>query len=259
MRIAIQRFSVETWGVVIDGRTRKSCELKLGVLRSAALALLWCNELSRRMSIWKPSPKELKEFILNNVNNRLGHDVKAKVMPQVEGFGGCEGIAKDLGASLVSGIKASEVQARQQAYGINYIDPAPPTSFFKFCLDALEDFTLRLLLFFATMSMVSLHCFASLHQCRFAPLEKKLLTLLHTHTNTRAHPRTSPPPLCLFLSRALSVSCVWCGIDYWIFDQARVRMLWVYRWPGNFRYCGTRGICGRCAGEREGEQVPCAL
>lgn len=103
---------------------------------------------------WTPSAKELKEFILNNVNNRLGHDVKAKVMPQVDGFGGCEGIAKNLGASLVSGIKSSEVQARQDAYGINYIEPAPPTPFLKFCWDALQDFTLQLLLFFATISTV---------------------------------------------------------------------------------------------------------
>jgi hypothetical protein len=109
------------------------------------------------MSSWRPSAQELKDFVLNNVNNRLGHDVQEKVMPQVEGFGGCQGICESLGGSLSAGIKSAEVPDRKAQYGINYIEPDPPTPFWQFCLDALEDFTLRLLLFFAAMSTVRLH------------------------------------------------------------------------------------------------------
>ena len=106
------------------------------------------------MATWKPEAQTLKEFVLNNVNNRLGHDVQEKVMPQVEGFGGCQGLANSLGGSLTAGIKAEEVQARKDQYGINYIEPDPPTPFWQFCLDALGDFTLQLLLFFAFISTV---------------------------------------------------------------------------------------------------------
>ena len=66
------------------------------------------------MAPWKPEAQTLKEFVLNNVNNRLGHDVQEKVMPQVEGFGGCQGLANSLGGSLTAGIKAEEVQARKE-------------------------------------------------------------------------------------------------------------------------------------------------
>ena len=106
------------------------------------------------MARWEPSMQELKQFTLNNVNNRLGHDVQEKVLPQYDSWGGCEGIAAKLGASLNAGIQASEVGARKEQYGINYIEPDPPTPFWRFCLDALEDFTLRLLLFFAAMSTI---------------------------------------------------------------------------------------------------------
>ena len=71
--------------------------------------------------------QELKQFTLNNVNNRLGHDVQEKVLPQYDSWGGCEGIAAKLGASLNAGIQASEVGARKEQYGINYIEPDPPT------------------------------------------------------------------------------------------------------------------------------------
>ena len=103
---------------------------------------------------WTLSGNKLKKFVLNNVNNRLGHDVQEKVMPEVGELGGCEGITNSLGGSLTTGIKSSEVAARKQAYGINYIPPAPPTPFYVFCMDAMGDFTLQMLLFFATIQMV---------------------------------------------------------------------------------------------------------
>jgi magnesium-transporting ATPase (P-type) len=101
-----------------------------------------------------PEMQELKSFVLSNVNHRLGHDVQEHVMPEFDRMGKCEGIASRLGGSLTEGIKETEVQQRQDKYGINYIEPDPPTPFLKFCLDALEDFTLRLLLFFALISTV---------------------------------------------------------------------------------------------------------
>ena len=108
------------------------------------------------MSAYGITAQDLKSFILNNVNNRLGHDVKEKVMPEVEKFGGCEGIASKLRGSTTSGIKASEVEARKSEFGINFIEPDPPTPFWRFCLNALEDDTLRLLLCFALISTVTI-------------------------------------------------------------------------------------------------------
>jgi len=105
---------------------------------------------------WSPDKKTLKAFVLNNVNNRLGHDVKEKVMPEVDSFGGCEGITSKLGGSLVSGIQQTEVEDRKKAYGINYVEPPPPTPFWRFCMEAMEDFTLQMLLFFAALHMVLL-------------------------------------------------------------------------------------------------------
>ena len=104
--------------------------------------------------------------MLNNVNNRLGHDVHEKVMPQVTELGGCEGITAKLGGSLVSGIKQTEVEGRKQAYGINYIAPPPPTPFWRFCMDAMEDFTLQMLLFFAALHMVQLLCCVALRRVK---------------------------------------------------------------------------------------------
>lgn len=131
---------------------------------------------------WRPDAQALKEFVLNNVNNRLGHDVQEKVMPQVDGFGGCQGICEGLGGSLSTGIKSAEVPDRKAQYGINFIEPDPPTPFWQFCLDALEDFTLRLLLFFAFMSTVRLHAIpralARLPTCPGGPVAVPPLLLL---------------------------------------------------------------------------------
>jgi Ca2+ transporting ATPase len=95
--------------------------------------------------------KQLKDFVLSNVNNRLGHDVLEKVMPEVRNLGGCEGITEKLGGSLTQGLNPSEIKERQEKYGKNYVEPDPPTPFWRFCLDALEDETLQLLLFFAAL------------------------------------------------------------------------------------------------------------
>jgi hypothetical protein len=86
---------------------------------------------------WALDKATLKKFVLNNVNNRLGHDVKEKVMPQVQEFGGCEGITSKLGASLVSGISKETVEDRKEVYGINYVAPPPPTPFWRFCIEAM--------------------------------------------------------------------------------------------------------------------------
>ena len=106
-----------------------------------------------------PDAQTLKNLVLTNVNNRLPHDVEQNVIQEggpVKTLGGCEGIVKSLGASLTSGIKPEEVQARQDQYGKNFIEPDPPTPFWRFCLNALEDFTMQLLLFFAAIGTVSL-------------------------------------------------------------------------------------------------------
>jgi hypothetical protein len=95
---------------------------------------------------WTPSTDKLKKFVLNNVNNRLGHDVKEKVMLQVQEFGGCEGIASKLGASLVSGISKETVEDRKEVYGINYVAPPPPT---RECLEFIDGIAI-----FCTVALV---------------------------------------------------------------------------------------------------------
>jgi len=156
-----------------------------------------CLGASRRPRARMPSPdaKTLKSFVLTNVNNRLGHDVHEKVMPEVEKLGGCEGITRSLEASLTQGIKPEEVASRQEQYGKNYIEPDPPTPFWQFCLNALEDFTMQLLLFFAAIGTVSLWAACAM---RCAALRRGLSSL------------KSAPCTC---AAGCAASCVWLVRD----------------------------------------------
>ncbi|EKX34203.1 hypothetical protein GUITHDRAFT_119620 [Guillardia theta CCMP2712] len=102
---------------------------------------------------FKFSIEDLKKFVFLNINYRLGHDVKSKVLPKLEEMGGFEGVQKGLKTNMGDGIKESELQMRQQTYGKNYVEPPPLTPFWKFCWDALQDPTLQFLCFSAIVSL----------------------------------------------------------------------------------------------------------
>jgi len=97
---------------------------------------------------------DFKRFVLLNINNRLGHDVRDKVLPELEKFGGYDGICEKLQTSVNGGIQQSEVQARQEAFGRNYVEQAPLTPFLVFCLEALKDPTLIFLCFASLVSII---------------------------------------------------------------------------------------------------------
>ena len=103
---------------------------------------------------FKFTVEDLKKFVFLNINYRLGHDVKSKVLPKLEEMGGFEGVQKGLKTNMGDGIKENELQMRQQSYGKNYVEPPPLTPFWKFCWDALQDPTLQFLCFSASASLV---------------------------------------------------------------------------------------------------------
>uniref|UniRef100_A0A7S0ETC5 Calcium-transporting ATPase n=1 Tax=Hanusia phi TaxID=3032 RepID=A0A7S0ETC5_9CRYP len=102
---------------------------------------------------FKLSIKDLKSFVLLNINNRLGHDVREKVLPALDTMGGYEGIQQDLRTSVTEGVTQNEIEVRKSHFGINYIAPPPLTPFWKFCWDALQDPTLQFLCFSAAVSL----------------------------------------------------------------------------------------------------------
>mmetsp|Transcript_24048 Transcript_24048/g.60400 ORF Transcript_24048/g.60400 Transcript_24048/m.60400 type:complete len:1187 (+) Transcript_24048:108-3668(+) len=96
---------------------------------------------------------DFKKFVLLNINNRLGHDVRAKVLPALEELGSYEGLCDKLKTNIHEGINPDEVSDRQQVFGRNYVEQKPLTPFWKFCWDALQDPTL---IFLSVASVVSI-------------------------------------------------------------------------------------------------------
>eukprot|EP00961_Rhodomonas_salina_P286660 3873497-Rhodomonas_salina.1 len=95
----------------------------------------------------------LKELVRLQINNRLGHDVRDKVLPRLAEFGDYAGICSALKTSPVTGITSNDFEQRKETFGRNYVDPPPLTPFWKFCLEALEDPTLQFLCVAAVVSL----------------------------------------------------------------------------------------------------------
>mmetsp|Transcript_51442 Transcript_51442/g.121865 ORF Transcript_51442/g.121865 Transcript_51442/m.121865 type:complete len:1189 (+) Transcript_51442:158-3724(+) len=102
----------------------------------------------------KLDAEQIKRFTLLNVNNRLGHDVRDKVMPVWTEMGEATGMCEKLLTSTTSGVRSSEKEERQEKFGRNYVEPPPLTPFWRFCLDALEDPTLQFLIVAAIVSLL---------------------------------------------------------------------------------------------------------
>jgi Ca2+-transporting ATPase len=77
------------------------------------------------------------------------HDVKALKM-----HGGADGISKKIRSSFDHGISASDLDTRQNIYGINRYAEKPSRSFWMFVWDALQDMTLIILMVCALISAV---------------------------------------------------------------------------------------------------------
>ncbi|CAB4286593.1 unnamed protein product [Prunus armeniaca] len=78
----------------------------------------------------------------------LGRDIKALKM-----HGGIHGILRKVSVSLDEGVKDSNIPIRQNVYGLNRYTEKPPGTFFMFVLEALQDFTLIILMVCAVVSI----------------------------------------------------------------------------------------------------------
>eukprot|EP00286_Rhodomonas_abbreviata_P007986 CAMPEP_0181334288 /NCGR_PEP_ID=MMETSP1101-20121128/26162_1 /TAXON_ID=46948 /ORGANISM="Rhodomonas abbreviata, Strain Caron Lab Isolate" /LENGTH=1182 /DNA_ID=CAMNT_0023444219 /DNA_START=304 /DNA_END=3852 /DNA_ORIENTATION=- len=95
----------------------------------------------------------LKGFVRIQINNRLGHDVRDKVLPKLEEFGSYEGICQKLKTAPAHGITGDDFHKRQETFGRNYVEPPPLTPFWRFCWEALQDPTLQFLVVAAVVSL----------------------------------------------------------------------------------------------------------
>ncbi|RLM58196.1 putative calcium-transporting ATPase 4, plasma membrane-type [Panicum miliaceum] len=77
------------------------------------------------------------------------HDVKALKM-----HGGVDGISKKIRSTFDCGISASDLDMRQNIYGVNRYAEKPSRSFWMFVWDALQDMTLIILMVCALISAV---------------------------------------------------------------------------------------------------------
>uniref|UniRef100_A0A1I8GKK0 Calcium-transporting ATPase n=1 Tax=Macrostomum lignano TaxID=282301 RepID=A0A1I8GKK0_9PLAT len=79
-----------------------------------------------------------------------GHEAVSKIQSD---YGGVDGLCKRLKASPQSGINESEVPSRKQAFGANMIPPKPPKTFLQLALEAMQDYTLIMLIVCALVSL----------------------------------------------------------------------------------------------------------
>lgn len=69
-------------------------------------------------------------------------------------FGSTQGLIEKLHTNTVNGLSFSEIEERRRLFGKNYIEPPPPTPFWKLMLDALNDTTMIILIVSAVVSLI---------------------------------------------------------------------------------------------------------
>uniref|UniRef100_A0A1I8GWH9 Calcium-transporting ATPase n=1 Tax=Macrostomum lignano TaxID=282301 RepID=A0A1I8GWH9_9PLAT len=89
-----------------------------------------------------------------------------------------EGLCVRLKTSAQSGIKASEIPRRQQVFGANVIPPKPPKTFLQLVLEAMQDYTLIMLIVCAVVSLS-----ISVYQMRVAIAVAVIVVVLVTAFN----------------------------------------------------------------------------
>lgn len=72
-----------------------------------------------------------------------------------EKYGGSTGLARKLNSNIVEGLSGNsqDLSERQMVFGKNEIPPKPPKWFIQLCFEALQDFTLIILLVCAVFSI----------------------------------------------------------------------------------------------------------
>ena len=70
-------------------------------------------------------------------------------------YGGVSGIMESLETNQKTGLsnEPQDLERRKSSFGVNYIPPVAPKSFFALCLDAIQDKTLIILILAAIVSI----------------------------------------------------------------------------------------------------------
>lgn len=96
-----------------------------------------------------------------------------KAVANVNKLGGAEGLAKTLGADPQNGLPSAvaDRKEREKMYGQNHLAEKALTPYWRFCVDALEDTILRLLLFMGTFELVAKLGFGTAEERKSAWIE----------------------------------------------------------------------------------------
>jgi len=81
----------------------------------------------------------------------------AEELEEIERYGGIESIAKSLQTDMKYGLNTEDeafLEKRKQAFGTNIKEETPPVGFLALCWEALKDFTMRILLLCAVVSLI---------------------------------------------------------------------------------------------------------
>jgi len=71
-----------------------------------------------------------------------------------EKYHGVSGLAESLHVDLKVGLTGDDIEERRQVFGSNKLAMKPPKSFFELCWEALQDFTLLVLMGCALLSLI---------------------------------------------------------------------------------------------------------
>eukprot|EP00283_Hemiselmis_rufescens_P003929 CAMPEP_0173418082 /NCGR_PEP_ID=MMETSP1357-20121228/310_1 /TAXON_ID=77926 /ORGANISM="Hemiselmis rufescens, Strain PCC563" /LENGTH=1081 /DNA_ID=CAMNT_0014380511 /DNA_START=137 /DNA_END=3382 /DNA_ORIENTATION=- len=103
---------------------------------------------------WALSSDDLSKWIRQCFECPLVGQVKKNVLPGLEAFGGPAGLCVKLQTASNTGIPASEVKARREHFGSNYVEPEPPETIWMMAWNALQDPCLIFLCFAALVSFL---------------------------------------------------------------------------------------------------------
>ncbi|KAG2671737.1 hypothetical protein I3760_13G009000 [Carya illinoinensis] len=97
--------------------------------------------------------KEVRDAGFGIEPDKLASIVGSHDTKDLEHHGGVQGLARELSVSLDHGVVSSDVSVRQNIYGLNRYVEKPSRSFWMFVWEALQDFTLVILIICAAISI----------------------------------------------------------------------------------------------------------
>ena len=106
------------------------------------------SRINEIVATFKVTAKDLRNLLSIYIS-----DVKSDIIVK---HGGIDGIADEIAADIVNGLagKTADMDLRRSIFGKNYIEGKPPVNFFAICLQAIQDFTLLMLIACAVVSIV---------------------------------------------------------------------------------------------------------